>query len=66
VVDGVSEMLPIPAAAIVNGNVRQANIPQWALPYAAGCALFTHRMMVVLDVPRLLFSEKMQHYKTLG
>ncbi len=66
VVDGVSEMLPIPPAAIINGNMRQANIPQWALPYAAGCALFTHRMMVVLDVSRLLFSEKMQHYKALG
>jgi len=66
VVDGVSEMLPIPPAAIINGNMRQANIPQWALPYAAGCAVFTHRMMVVLDVSRLLFSEKMQHYKALG
>jgi purine-binding chemotaxis protein CheW len=66
VVDGVSEMLPIPSAAIINGNVRQATIPQWAVPYTAGCALFAHRMVVILDVPRLLFSEKIQQYRALG
>ncbi len=66
VVDGVSEMLPIPPATIITGNVRQATIPQWVLPYTAGCALFPHRMVVILDVPRLLFSEKIQQYKTLG
>jgi len=66
VVDGVSEMLPIPPATIINGNVRQATIPQWVFPYTAGCALFTHRMVVILDVPRLLFSEKIQQYKALG
>ena len=66
VVDGVSEMLPIPSAAIVNGNVRQATIPQWVLPYTAGCALFTHRTVLILDVPRLLFSEKVQQYKIPG
>jgi len=66
VVDGVSEMLPIPPTTIVNGNVRQATIPQWVLPYTAGCALFTHRMVVILDVPRLLFSEKIQQYKAFS
>ncbi len=66
VVDGVSEMLPIPSEIIINGNVRQATIPQWVLPYTAGCALFTHRMVVILDVPRLLFSEKIQQYKIPG
>ena len=66
VVDGVSEMLPIPSESIMNGNVRQATIPQWVLPYTAGCALFTHRLVVILDVPRLLFSEKIQHYKIPG
>ncbi len=66
VVDGVNEMLPIPPAAIINGNARQVSIPQWASSYAAGSALFAHRMLVVLDIPRLLFSEKMQHYKALG
>ncbi|HEV2653393.1 MAG TPA: chemotaxis protein CheW [Ktedonobacteraceae bacterium] len=66
VVDGVNEMLPIPPGTIISGNMRPANIPQWALPYAVGSALLAQRMMVILDVPRLLFSEKMQHYKTLG
>lgn len=61
-VDGVSEMLPIPATAI-NGNVRQAIIPPWAAPYAMGGALLPNRGIVVLDVARLLFSEKMQRYK---
>ena len=66
VVDSVNEMLPIPPGTIISGNMRPANIPQWALPYAVGSALLVQRMMVVLDVPRLLFSERMQHYKTLG
>ena len=61
VVDGVSEMLPIPASVITNGNVRQA-IPSWAIPYASGSALLANRLMVILDVPRLLFSEKMHQY----
>ena len=61
IVDGVSEMLPIPASVIINGNVRQA-IPPWAIPYASGTALLANRLMVILDVPRLLFSEKMHHY----
>lgn len=66
VVDGVSEMLPIPDSSIISGNVRQAPIPSWALPYSAGCALLNHRTMVLLDVARLLFSEKMQRYEALG
>ena len=61
VVDGVSEMLPIPASVIINGNVRQA-IPPWAIPYASGSALLANRLLVILDAPRLLFSEKMHHY----
>jgi purine-binding chemotaxis protein CheW len=61
IVDGVSEMLPIPASVIINGNVRQA-IPPWAVSYASGSALLANRLMVILDVPRLLFSEKMHHY----
>jgi purine-binding chemotaxis protein CheW len=66
IVDGVSEMLPVPEAAISNGNMRQATIPHWAQPYAAGIALLANRAIVLLDVPRLLFSEKMQHYESLG
>jgi purine-binding chemotaxis protein CheW len=62
VVDGVSEMMPISANAIVSSNARQADIPPWALPYASGTALLASRAVVLLDVPRLLFSEKMQRY----
>ncbi len=63
VVDGVSEMLPIPSTAIFNGNTRQAAIPPWASPYTTGSALHANRVIVMLDVARLLFSEKMQRYK---
>jgi purine-binding chemotaxis protein CheW len=63
VVDGVSEMQLIPPTAIMNGNARQASIPSWVHPYANGCALSANRVLVLLDVSRLLFSEKMQHYQ---
>lgn len=66
VVEGVSEMLPVSATAIINGNARQANIPPWAVPYASGSALLVNRPIVLLDVARLLFSEKMQRYEALG
>ena len=66
VVDGVSEMLPVPAAAIMHVNARQAYIPPWVVPYAAGYGLLANRGLVLLDVARLLFSEKMQHYAALG
>ncbi len=63
VVDGVSEMLSIPATAVINGNMYPAVIPPWAIPYAAGGALIANRAVVLLDVARLLFSEKMQRYE---
>ncbi len=61
VVDSVSEMIAIPSVAI-NGNVRQANIPQWLASYASGSALVGTRYIILLDAARLLFSDKMQHY----
>ncbi len=61
VVDSVSDMVPIPSSAI-NGNVRQANIPQWLASYASGSALVGNRYIILLDAARLLFSDKMQHY----
>ncbi len=61
VVDSVSEMISIPSVAI-NGNVRQANIPQWLASYASGSALVGTRYIILLDAARLLFSDKMQHY----
>lgn len=62
VVDAVSEMMPVSANAIVSNNARQADVPPWALPYASGTVLLAGRAVIVLDVPRLLFSEKMQRY----
>jgi purine-binding chemotaxis protein CheW len=61
-VDSVSEMHPI-AASTINNSGRQAAIPLWILSYAAGSASLGNRIVVVLDVFRLLFSEKMQHYQ---
>lgn len=63
VVDGVSEMMPIPVTAITSVNVRQTTIPQWALPYAAGSVRLDQRVIVLLDAARLLFSDKMQRYE---
>jgi len=60
-VDSVSEMIPIPPSAI-NGNIRQANVPQWLASYASGSALVGNRYIILLDTARLLFSDKMQHY----
>lgn len=61
VVDSVSEMVPIPPSTI-NGNTRQASIPQWLASYASGSALVGSRYIILLDAARLLFSDKMQHY----
>jgi len=62
VVDGVSEMVPIPGSAITQISTGQTYIPQWAFPYAYGSALLDKRAIVLLDAARLLFSDKMQHY----
>ncbi len=61
VVDSVSEMVPIPPADIVT-DPRQASIPQRLVPYAAGSALIGKRSVMLVDVARLLFSERMQRY----
>ena len=65
VVDGVSEMIPIPPTAITDISVRHAAIPQWAIPYAFGVALIDRRVIVLIDAARLLFSDKMQRYEAL-
>ncbi len=62
VVDSVSEMHPIPVSTIYNG-AHQAVIPAWMRAYAAGSASLGSRMVVMVDVSRLLFSEKMHHYQ---
>ncbi|GAC1343518.1 MAG: hypothetical protein NVSMB27_03510 [Ktedonobacteraceae bacterium] len=63
VVDGVSDMVPIPDVAITTLKVRQTTIPHWAIPYASGSALLDKRVIVLLDAARLLFSDKMQRYE---
>ena len=65
IVDGVSEMAAIPPSAINTAGARQGTVPSWISPYATGHALLSNRTMVILDVPRLLFSEKMQNYGVL-
>lgn len=65
VVDGVSDMVPIPDSAITSTTVPQTTIPQWAIPYAAGSALLDTRAIVLLDAAGLLFSDKMQRYEAL-
>lgn len=61
VVDSVSDMVPIAEAAII-GVSRQNNVPYWIAPYALGSVFLGRRAIVLLDVARLLFSEKMQQY----
>ena len=65
IVDGVSVMMPFPPSAISTRSTRQTNIPSWVSAFATGHALLSNRTMVILDVPRLLFSEKMQNYGAL-
>jgi purine-binding chemotaxis protein CheW len=61
VVDNVSEMVPIPPTDIVT-DPRLASIPQRLVPYAAGGARVGQRSVILIDVARLLFSERMQRY----
>lgn len=65
-VDGVSEMVPIPRAAITPLSVRQTAIPPWAAPYASGSALANNRFIVLLDASRLLLSDRMQRYEAVN
>ena len=64
VVDSVSEMLPIPETTITNADVFPSTIPAWVIPYVSGSALLGKRTILVLDIARLLFADKMQRYAT--
>lgn len=61
VVDGVSEMVPIPPTSVVT-DPQRAGIPPRLAPYAVGSALVGKREVILIDLPHLLFSEKMQRY----
>jgi len=64
IVDGVSEMVPVPPSAIASIPTRQFHVPQWAIPFASGIAVLEQRRAIVLlDAARLLFSDKMQRYE---
>lgn len=60
-VDSVSEMVPIPSATI-RTDTRQGGLPRWIVPYTSGYTHVNNRTIVLVDVYRLLFSEKMQQY----
>ena len=62
IVDGVSEMLAISPETIINGRAGQTTIPQWFIPYASGSIVLQDRIIVLLDVERLLFSDKIQRF----
>ncbi len=61
-VDNVNEMLQIPPENLISADAHPTAIPQWIAPYAASYALFGNRVIVLLDVAHLLFSDKMQRY----
>lgn len=62
IVDGISEMLTIPPDALGNKHEQQVSIPAWVASYAVGIALLEERVIVLLNVAGLLFSEKMHRY----
>jgi purine-binding chemotaxis protein CheW len=62
IVDGVNEMLAITPETIISGRASQTTIPQWFVPYASGSIVLQDRIIVLLDVERLLFSDKIQHF----
>jgi purine-binding chemotaxis protein CheW len=62
IVDAVQEMLAVSPESIVSGRAGQAAVPQWMLPYASSSILLQERMIVLLDVERLLFSDKIQRF----
>ena len=61
-VDNVNEMLQIPSENLMSTDAHPTAIPQWIAPYATSYALFGNRVIVLLDVAHLLFSDKMQRY----
>ncbi len=63
VVDGVSEMRGIlPNMIQLQQNARA--LPGWAAPYVGGVATVGLRSVLLLDMERLLLSEKMHRYQS--
>ncbi|HEY7347250.1 MAG TPA: chemotaxis protein CheW [Ktedonobacterales bacterium] len=63
VVDGVSEMRGILPNMIQSQHITQA-IPGWASPYVSGIASVGVRSVLLIDMERLLLSEKMHRYQS--
>lgn len=62
VVDGISEMRGILPNMIQLQQVT-TSLPGWAAPYVGGIAKIGNRSVMLLDMERLLLSEKMHRYQ---
>ena len=62
VVDGISEMRGIPPNMIQLQQLL-SSLPGWAAPYVSGIAKIGNRSVMILDIERLLLSEKMHRYQ---
>ncbi len=63
VVDGVSEMRGILPNMIQLQHISRA-LPGWAAPYVSGIASIGVRSVLLIDMERLLLSEKMHRYQS--
>lgn len=63
VVDGVSEMRGILPNMIQLQHITRA-LPGWAAPYVGGMATVGIRSILLIDMERLLLSEKMHRYQS--
>lgn len=61
VVDAVTEMRSLVGAT--NVGVDRGSVPGWALPYAQAALQVERRVVALLDPERLLFGDKVQHYR---
>jgi purine-binding chemotaxis protein CheW len=62
VVDGVSEMRGIPPQ-MIQSLEAPGTVPAWAAPYVNKIAVYGGQSVLLLDLERLLLSEKMQQYQ---
>jgi purine-binding chemotaxis protein CheW len=63
IVDGVSEMRGIPPH-IIQSPGAPGILPAWTASYVSGVAMYGGQSVLLLDMERLLLSEKMQQYQS--
>lgn len=63
VIDGISEMRGIQPQMIQLPETTRG-LPPWAAPYIGGVASVVGRMVLLLDMERLLLSDKMHRYQS--